>query len=169
MSHTVTIDVKFKDKEVAIKAAQAMSATVIGEGSHRLFSSSHTGLAIKFPGWNYPIVIDAEGRVHYDNYNGSWGSISQLDHFQEEYAGKMIEATCDNLGWYHERQDNGEIVVHHPSGGTITVQRGGQLDASGFVGASCQEATAPLEAALGTKLGSALKPYLNEVEIKEHE
>jgi hypothetical protein len=169
MSHTVTIDVKFKDKEVAVKAAEAMGASVIGEGSHRLYSSSHSGLAIKFPGWNYPVVIDGDGKIFYDNYNGAWGNQSILERFQEEYSNKVIESTCESLGWYHERQPNGELVVHHPAGGTITIQKGGTLDATGFVGTSCQEATAPLEAALGLKLGSAYKPYLNEVEIRETE
>ena len=170
MSHTVTVDLKFKNREAIIKAAASMGATVIGEGTHRLFSSNNHGFAIKLPGWNYPCVFDEEGRVFYDNYHGMWGSPQTLEKFQEGYAGKVIEAECENLGWYCERNGaTGELVVHHPSGGTITVQRGGTLDASGFIGNSCEQATERFEQALGTKLGSALKPYLNEIQINETE
>jgi hypothetical protein len=126
-------------------------------------------LAIQFPNWNYPAIIDEEGRMFYDNYNGMWGDSAQVEKFQEAYANRVIEDECHNLGWYCERQSSGELVIHHPSGGTITVQAGGKLDANGFVGNACEQATEPLEVALGTKLGTALKPYLNEVRISETE
>lgn len=170
ISHTVTIDVKFKNREAAIKAAESMGCQILGEGAHRLFSSSHTGLGIKFPGWNYPIVIDADGKIFYDNYNGAWGKVASLENFQELYSVGVIEAECEQLGWYHERNEaTGELIVHHPSGGTITIQKGGTIDALGFVGNACEQATAPFEAALGTKLGTALKPYLNEIQVKATE
>lgn len=167
MSHTVTIDVKFKNQEAAVKVAELMNATVLGEGTHRLYASSHTGLGIKFPRWQYPVVIDKDGKVFYDNYNGAWGSASDMETFQEKYAMEVIKAECEQLGWYSEAQPNGELIVHHPGGGTITVQKGGTLDASGFVGNECEHATERFEQALGTKLGSALKPYLNEVQINQ--
>lgn len=169
MSHTVTIDVKFKNQEVAVKAAQAMNATVLGEGNHRLYASSHTGFGIQFPGWKYPAVIDKDGKIFYDNYNGSWGSPTELAKFQELYAAKVIEQECEQLGWYYERNDaTGELVINHPAGGTITVSKGGTIDASGFTGNQCEQATERFENALGTKLGAALKPYLNEVRVSQN-
>ena len=169
MSHTVSIDVKVKNREAAIKAAEGMGATIKGEGTHRLFSTSHTGFAIQFPKWNYPIVIDAEGTVHYDNYNGHWGDQADVDRLVSDYAQAVVELECDNLGWYHEKMDTGEIAVHHPSGGVIIVKKGGQLDAQGFHGVSCSEATLPLEQAMGMRLGETLKPEMNEVQLNQQE
>lgn len=170
ISHTVTIDVKFKNQEAAVKAATACGARILGEGTHRLYASSHAGFGVQFKGWNYPAVIDKDGKIFYDNYNGSWGSAAELEKFQEMYSAKVIEAECEALGWYHERNEaTGELVVHHPAGGTITVTKGGTLDASGFVGNACEQATERFEAALGTKLGAALKPYLNEVRVSQNQ
>lgn len=169
MSHTVTVDVKFKNQEVAVKVAESMGALVLGNGSHRLYSSSHTGTGIHLRNWQYPIVIDADGKMFYDNFNGRWGDSKDVEAFQEAYARGVIEAECAQLGWYCEPNDQGELIVHHPSGGTITVQKGGTLDASNFVGNSCEHATERFEAALGTKLGSALKPYLNEIQVRQTE
>jgi hypothetical protein len=43
------------------------------QGVHKLFTSTATGLAIRLPGWNYPVVCDlSSGQVQYDNYNGQW-------------------------------------------------------------------------------------------------
>jgi hypothetical protein len=169
MSHTVTIDVKFKNQEAAVRAASEIKAHVLGEGTHRLYGSSHTGLGIQFEGWQYPVIIDKDGKIFYDNYGGSWGSPAELEKFQELYAMKVIEAECEQLGWYFERNGaTGELVVHHPAGGTITVAKGGVLDASGFIGNECEMATERFENALGTKLGAALKPYLNEVRVSQN-
>lgn len=160
---------KFKNQEAAVKAAEAMGARVLGDGNHRLYASSHAGFGIHFNGWQYPAIIDKDGKIFYDNYNGSWGAASELEKFQEYYAGKVIEAECEQLGWYFERQADGNIIIHHPAGGTITVSKGGTLDASGFVGNQCEQATERFEAALGTKLGAALKPYLNEVRVSQNQ
>lgn len=165
MSHTVSIDVKFKNIEAAQKVAEELGCRILGNGNHRLYSSSHSGFAFQFPDWQYPAVIDEDGKIFYDNYNGRWGRTSDMEKFQEKYAFAVIEAECQTLGWYSEIQPTGEMIVHHPSGGTITVQPGGTLDASGFVGNACEQATHPFEVALGTKLGEALKPYLNEVQV----
>ena len=169
MSHTVTVDVKMKNREALCKAAEAMGLTILGEGSHRLYSSSHQGLGIKLPGWNYPVVVTEDGVIHYDDYNGLWGNPNDIDRLTADYAQAVVEVECDKLGWYHEKQDNGEMVVHHPSGGTITIQRGGRLDAQGFHGTSCSDATRPLEQALGLRRGEALKPEMNEVHLTQNE
>ena len=149
--------------------AEQMGAEILGNGTHRLYGSSHTGMAFKFPKWYYPVVIDKEGNIFYDNYNGAWGNSADIEKFQEMYATEVIRAECGRLGWYCEPVGNGDLIVHHPSGGTITVERGGTIDAANFVGTSCQEATAVFEEALGTRLGQGFKPYLNEIQIQSTE
>jgi hypothetical protein len=42
-----------------------------------LFSGSAIGLAVRLPGWRYPVVFDlATGEARYDNYGGRWGDPS---------------------------------------------------------------------------------------------
>lgn len=168
MSHTVTLDVKLKDHDAVIRALSSLTGySSLGEGSHRLFDSTRTGLGITLPGWNYPIVIDKEGNVFYDNYGGSWGSIDALNAIKDGYAVAKVAAECDKLSWYYEKQPNGELIIHHPAGGTITVQKSGTLDAAGFSGTSCAEATLPLEQALGSRLGETVKNEMNDVQINQ--
>lgn len=48
-------------------------------GSVRLFSGEASGLSVKLPGWQYPVVVDtAEGSIKYDNYEGRWGDPAEL-------------------------------------------------------------------------------------------
>jgi hypothetical protein len=169
MSHTVTVDVKMKDRAALIKAAEAMGAQVIGEGNHNLYSSSHTGLGIKLTGWQFPVVVTEDGVIHYDDFNGRWGNPNDIKTLTDDYAMRVVEAECENLGWYTEKQENGELVVHHPSGGTILVGKGGHLDAQGFHGTSCSEATLKLEQAMGLRLGESVKPEMNEVQLTQNE
>ena len=170
MSHTVTVDIKIKNMDALAKAAIDAGCTIKGEGTHRLFSSNHIGLAIQIPGWSYPIVVSSNGDVHYDNYSGHWGNKVDLDKLLDGYAQTVVEMECDSLGWYHEKnEETQELIVHHPSGGTITVQKGGRLDAQGFHGTSCAEATLKLEQAMGQRLGESLKPEMNEVQLTQQE
>jgi hypothetical protein len=170
MSHTVTIDIKMKNKEALVKAAESMNAEILGEGTHRLFGSSHQGLGIKLPKWNFPIVVDESGTAFYDNYNGAWGNPADVARLADGYAQAVVEQECENLGWYHERNEaTGEVIVHHPAGGTITVGKGGVLDAQGFHGTSCADATLKLEQAMGLRLGESIKPEMNETQIVQRE
>jgi hypothetical protein len=151
-----------------VKTAEVIGATVLGESSHNLFNSAHQGLGIMLNGWHYPVIIDEEGTAFYDNYNGRWGRSEELERLTDGYAAAMVEITCDQLGWYHERNEvTGSVIVHHPSGGTITVDRGGQLDAQNFSGAGCVDATLPLEQALGRRLDETVKPEMNEVQLTQ--
>jgi hypothetical protein len=143
-----------------------MKAKILGTGQHRLYGSSHVGFGFQLPGWNFPVIVDHEGRMFYDNYNGAWGSSSNIEQLQEKYSRMVIEHEADQLGWYHEwNEATGELQVHHPDGGVISISKGGTLDANGFVGNTCEQATARFEEALGTQLGRALKPQINEVRI----
>ena len=166
MSHTVTVDIKFKNLDAFIEAAKTMGAQILGNGTHRLFGSVHTGTGIKLPGWSYPIVVNKEGEAFYDNYGGHWGNPADLATLKDTYAIAMVQDECAKLGWYTEMNTStGELVVHHPSGGTIIVQKGGVLDACNFSGTGCAEATLKLEQAMGHRLGESMKQEMNDVQL----
>lgn len=162
MSHTVTVDIKCKNKEGITKAAQTMGAHIIGEGTHRLFGSTETGLGIKLNGWSYPIVIKNDGTVAFDNYGGRWGDIKDLDMLKELYATEVVKAECENQGWYYEQNSNTlELTINHPDGGIITVKKDGTIEAANFVGSSCETATQKLEEVMGTTTSQERKQEYN--------
>lgn len=170
ISHTTTVDIKFKNKEAVVKAATLLNATILGEGTHRLFSSNETGLALKLPSWHYPMVIHQDGTVAFDNYNGAWGNIKDLDRFKELYATEAVKAQCDVEGWYYEQNPQTlELTIHHPDGGIINVSPQGTVEASNFVGSACDTATAKLEEVIGTRLESVRKPDYNLTQLKVNE
>jgi len=87
MSHVVTIKTEVKDAAAVRAACQRLHLPQPIQGTHRLFTSSATGLAVALPKWRYPAVCDLEtGQVQYDNFNGHWGEQKHLDAFLQGYA-----------------------------------------------------------------------------------
>ena len=86
MSHVVEIKTEVKDA-AARSACQRLKLEPPSHGATRLFSGEATGLIVKLPNWQYPVVFDTNsGQAKYDNYNGRWGDRQQLDRFLQAYA-----------------------------------------------------------------------------------
>ena len=91
MYHVVKIDTQVKDIMAAQAACRRLKLEPPQPGTARLFSGNATGLIVKLPNWQYPVVFNTgTGEAKYDNYNGRWGEQAQLDHFLQIYA---VEAT----------------------------------------------------------------------------
>jgi hypothetical protein len=86
MSHVATIALEFRDREVLAEAAAACGLA-FGEDTVTFFNGTRvTGTVMRLPGWRYPVVIDGQGRLHYDHYEGRWGNLAQLHRFRQAYA-----------------------------------------------------------------------------------
>jgi len=69
------------------------------QGTHRLFTSSATGLAVQLPKWRYPAVCDlSTGHVAYDNFKGHGGEQRCLDAFLQAYAVERAKAEARRKG-----------------------------------------------------------------------
>jgi hypothetical protein len=87
VSHIVTIQTQVRDAAAVAGACQRLGLPLPAERTVRLFSGQATGLAVELPGWHYPVVCDlASGNLKFDNYQGSWGSQTELDRFLQAYA-----------------------------------------------------------------------------------
>ncbi|HPM85080.1 MAG: DUF1257 domain-containing protein [Candidatus Anammoximicrobium sp.] len=87
MSHVVTIRTEIRDAGAVQAACQRLRLPAPVQGTHRLFTSQVTGLAVQLPEWRYPAVCDlATGQVQYDNFRGHWGEKRHLDAFLQSYA-----------------------------------------------------------------------------------
>ena len=170
-SHTVTVKVEFKDPRAFEAAVTAIGGTWIGQGDHALFQNygaAVTGLGFSLPGWRYPLVLKEKGELAFDDFNGQWGNVADVDRLKAAYAVESARIAAENQGWFVESQPDGSIVVHHPAGGTMTVDATGKIDADGFHGHGCHEATHTLAEAMGTVADSVAKPEFYEQQQQIH-
>jgi hypothetical protein len=87
MSHLVSIKTKVTDPAALNAACRRLGLEPPVLGTARLFSAQATGLIVKLPGWNYPVVAHvATGTLAFDNYNGAWGKQEELDKLLQAYA-----------------------------------------------------------------------------------
>jgi hypothetical protein len=92
MSHIVSIKTKLTDPGGVSAACRRLKLPEPVSGTAKLFDGNATGLIVKLPGWNYPVVIDsATGNVQYDNYGGQWGAQAELDKLLQAYT---VEKAC---------------------------------------------------------------------------
>lgn len=149
-SHTTTVHVEFKSREALIAAAEKLNMRVLGEGTHSLYSSKHTGFALHFPNWNYPVIAGKDGNLHYDTYNGVWGNEADVRRLTSQYAIEAARQAALAQGWVSQDQADGSLLIYHPESGTMTVRPDGTVESSGFVGQGC-DAARVIEEALGSE------------------
>ena len=91
MSHVVEVKTQVRDPIAVRAACHRLHLDSPITGKTKLFSGEATGLIVKLPDWQYPVVFNTStGEAKYDNYNGRWGDQKQLDRFLQIYA---VEAT----------------------------------------------------------------------------
>lgn len=149
MSHTSKIKVAFNDRDIFAQTIKALGGTVLGDGTHKLYSSTERGLGFQLPGWRYPLCLRTDQTIAFDDDHGSWGNVKDLDRLKAGYTIEVARVAAQQQGL--DCEIIGEnLIIQMPNGETITVTAKGTVDANGFTGTSCQEATAFLEQALGT-------------------
>jgi len=85
MSHTMNIRIEFHDRTALLTACERLKLRA-EEGTHWLCSVKETGLAVFLPGWLYPVVFKEDGSIIFDNYDGRWGSMEELNKLRAFYG-----------------------------------------------------------------------------------
>ena len=122
MSHIVSIRTRVTDPAALAAACARLGLDPPVRGTAQLYGASATGLAVALPGWHYPAVVDiGAGEVRFDNYNGAWGSRSELDRLPQAYAVEKARAEARRAGHTltEQRLADGSIKL------TIRVGNGG--------------------------------------------
>jgi hypothetical protein len=105
MSHILKLEAKLTDVKAVEAACRRLGLKEPYHGTANIYSGKQTGLVVQLPGWNYPIVINGEGAVTYDNFNGHWGKIEHLHALQQAYALEGAKQMAEAQGWaYSETQ-----------------------------------------------------------------
>jgi hypothetical protein len=114
MSHIVSIQTKIHDPVAINAACQRLGLSAPVQGTANLFSGQATGLIVRLPGWEYPVVIDtATGNAKYDNFEGHWGNQSELDRLLQMYAVERakLEARRKGLTVTEQALQDGSIKL----------------------------------------------------------
>lgn len=87
MSHIVRVETRIRDVLAVRAACRRLGLAEPVQGTAKLFSGEASGLLVKLPAWQYPVVVDTtSGEVRYDNYEGRWGEQKCLDALLQAYA-----------------------------------------------------------------------------------
>lgn len=164
MSHIITVTTVIQDKQALENVVKSIGGTIIGDGTHQFFSGTCAGWAFRLPGWKYPIVLCKNGTLSYDTYNDQWGNSADLELLKERYTMEVARQYATSQGWYVEDRAEGGLTLHLAGGRTVTVEPGGKINAEGFMGHGCTQATRGLAEALGRTASEIRKEeYENEL------
>src|SRR5215472_1992539 len=106
MSHIVNIKTRLTDPAALAAACRRLGLSEPVQGTAKLYSASATGLIVRLPGWEYPVVVDtATGTVAFDNFGGAWGEQKELDKLLQAYAVEKARI---------EARRAGHMVVEQP-------------------------------------------------------
>ena len=87
MSHTVTVETKLKDSAALRAACVRLNLPEPQQETVKFFDGTeHEGLAVRPPGFVYPVVVQEDGTVRCDTYGGRWGDESFLGRLKQAYA-----------------------------------------------------------------------------------
>ena len=87
MSHIVQIQTEVRDAAAIQSACRRLGLAALEEGTFKLFTGEATGLAVRLPDWQYPVVCELPtGELKYDNFGSRWGEQKHLDAFLQAYA-----------------------------------------------------------------------------------
>lgn len=151
VSHTTRIAIQLTDRAALAIAVENMGGVVLPGNTHRLYAGSEIGFGFRLPKWRYPLVLRADNTLAYDDYHGAWGSVADIKKLTGAYAIAKAQIAANGMGWTSEVLPDGNLLIHHPEGGSIHVNADGTVDANGFVGVGCDVTTA-IENALGQQV-----------------
>ena len=115
MSHTMNIEIELHDRQALENACQRLSLTLT-EGRVKFYSTEEEGILVQLPNWKYPICIKKNGQVAYDNYNGQWGNLAELNKLRAYYGLEKAKIEARKKGYsvyetYNDRTQELELRI----------------------------------------------------------
>ncbi len=114
MSKTETRSTSIKDTRVIELACEEMGIAKPASGTASLYQQKHKnlkGTIVHLPGWSMPVIINTEtGELLYDNHNGNWGDIKQLNKFTQLYSVHAATLAAKKKGWTVQRKTVGSKI-----------------------------------------------------------
>jgi len=73
-----------------------------------------SGIAfVRLPKWKYPLIIDNQGQIHYDNFGSKSGSMEQFGDMLQDYNMEAVKRRIDTTLWNNisTETENGDIKM----------------------------------------------------------
>ena len=104
MSHIVEIQTQVTSEAAVQAACRRLRLAPAVHETVKLYSATARGLAVRLPGWRYPLVCElANGSIRFDNFEGAWGAQRKLDAFLQAYAVERATLEARSRGhWVSE-------------------------------------------------------------------
>lgn len=99
MSHTVNIRTQIRDFHAIQAACQRLNLPQPIQGEVRLFDRIAQGIGVQLDGWRFPVCIESDGNLLFDNFGGFWGLPEKLDQFQQAYAVEKAKLEARKQGY----------------------------------------------------------------------
>jgi hypothetical protein len=99
MSHTVTIKSVITDPAAIQAACHRLKLPQPIKGEVILFDRKAQGIGVQLEGWRFPICIESDGNLLFDNFGGFWGNPERLDQFQQMYAVEKAKLEARKQGY----------------------------------------------------------------------
>ena len=99
MSHTVTIKTMLTDIQAIQAACQRLKLAPATQGEVRLFDRVASGIGVQLDGWRFPICVESDGNLLFDNFGGFWGLPEKLEQFQQAYAVEKAKQEARKQGF----------------------------------------------------------------------
>ena len=115
MSQTVRLKVAMTDPEAIRRACVRLNLEVPVRGKTKFYEPGNIeGWLVKLQGWRYPVAIQSDGGVKFDNHNGHWGDMSKLDELAQYYVVEGARMQAEQSGGVvtEEVCENGDIAVN---------------------------------------------------------
>lgn len=112
MSHVTTISLRVTDREALNRACRTLGLEEPTEGSVKFYDgTTHEGLVVRLPDYVYPAVVDGDGHIRVDHFEGRWGAPERLDELMQRYGCEKVrlEATRAGHSVVERRLDNGSV------------------------------------------------------------
>ena len=99
MSHTVTIRTQIRDFQAIQAACTRLKLAQPNQGEVRLFDRVAQGIGVQLEDWRFPVCIEPDGNLLFDNFGGFWGVPEKLDQFQQAYAVEKAKLEARRQGY----------------------------------------------------------------------
>lgn len=105
MSHTTTIELEIKSLSALETACRETATPFERDTTVRLYDGTLIEDCFAFTpgGWHYPVAAK-DGKLRFDNYEGAWGDIAELNKVKQRYAVNVQKETARARG-YRVRED----------------------------------------------------------------
>ena len=97
MSHIATVEMNITDQEALAETCRDLGLQMTAHSSALVYQTAVEGTVIHLPGWTFPVVV-RDKTMLYDNYQGNWGDIKELNKLRRHYAVKATTRAAARMG-----------------------------------------------------------------------